>query len=95
MAQSSAYIVVDKEDIIRSARWLVSHQLDNGCFPQVGKVFHYSLKGGLGGHNPAGLTAFTLIALVQADLGKEVSCSEIYRKYRDNNARVQDKVTQK
>ncbi|XP_060595045.1 alpha-2-macroglobulin-like [Ruditapes philippinarum] len=71
MAQSSAYIVVDKDDILRSARWLVSHQLDNGCFPQVGKVFSSYLKGGLGGHNPAGLTAFTLIALVQADLGIE------------------------
>jgi hypothetical protein len=82
MAQSSAYIVVDKDDILRSARWLVSHQLDNCCFPQVGKVFSSYLKGGLDGDNPAGLTAFTLIALVQADLGKEVSCSKTCPKYK-------------
>ena len=72
MAQSSAYIVVDKEDILRSARWLVKHQKDDGCFPQVGRVFSSYLKGGLDGDNPAGLSAFALTALVKADLGKEV-----------------------
>lgn len=72
MAQSSDFIVIDNDDIIRSARWLVSTQEENGCFPQVGRVFSSYLKGGLKGDNPAGLTAFTLTALLEADLGDEV-----------------------
>ena len=74
MAQSMPYITIDGEDVMQSMQWMMSTQLTGassgikeGCFPQVGKVFSSYMKGGLAdGENPAGLTAFVLIALLEA-----------------------------
>lgn len=72
MGQSSSYIDIDMDDIKASAEWIKSRQLETGCFPQVGRVFSSYLKGGYDGENPAGLTAFVLIAFIEANLGEEV-----------------------
>ncbi|KAL4228080.1 Alpha-2-Macroglobulin [Mactra antiquata] len=72
MAQSSEFITIDRKDLIASATFLVEHQDELGCFPSYGKVFSSYMKGGLSdGENIAGLTAFTLIAILEADLGDE------------------------
>ena len=73
MAQSFPYITIDREDVQRSVDWLISKQIVGGdkagCFPKVGKVFSSYMKGGLrDGENTAGLTAFVLIALLEANI---------------------------
>lgn len=39
------YIEIDPSDLDKSAHWLLSKQLENGCFPIVGTVLHKELKG--------------------------------------------------
>ena len=73
MAQSMPYITIDVADVQKSVNWLISTQTTSGdlegCFPRVGKVFSSYMKGGLAdGENPAGLTAFILIALLEANI---------------------------
>ena len=74
-AQASKFIHVDQEDLEKSLTWFKSKQLENGCFPQVGKVLHKAMKGGLsqGGSSPATLTAFVLAAMLEAGIDKQVS----------------------
>ena len=68
MGQSSKYITIDMKVVAMSAKWMISYQDENGCFPQVGKVFSSYLKGGFDGENRAGLTAFALISLLESGL---------------------------
>jgi hypothetical protein len=35
---------VDEDDLKASMRWITKKQLENGCFPLVGKVFHKDMK---------------------------------------------------
>ena len=81
MAQSMPYITIDESDVQKSIDWLISTQTTSGelegCFPRVGKVFSSYMKGGLAdGENPAGLTAFILIALLEANLDIGVSTAD-------------------
>lgn len=79
MGQSSKYIAIDMEDVTSSATWIVLNQQSNGCFPQIGTVFSSYLKGGFDGENPAGLTAFVLISLIEASLeGEMVGTKRVY-----------------
>jgi hypothetical protein len=43
-AQARAHIYVDEDDLKVSMRWITKKQLENGCFPLVGKVFHKDMK---------------------------------------------------
>jgi len=43
-AQARAHIFVDDDDLKISMRWITKKQLENGCFPLVGKVFHKDMK---------------------------------------------------
>ena len=43
-AQARAIIHVDERDLKLSVKWIVRRQLDNGCFPVVGQVFHKDMK---------------------------------------------------
>ena len=57
-----------------SIRWFKTKQLENGCFPSVGRILHKSMKGGLAsGQSPAGLTAFVLIAMLDSGIDRQVS----------------------
>ncbi|KAL3865378.1 hypothetical protein ACJMK2_042770, partial [Sinanodonta woodiana] len=71
MAQSRPFIDIDSKDLNFSMQWLLKHQNRDGCIHNVGKVFSSYLKGGLGdGENVGGLTAFTLIALIEAGIDR-------------------------
>ncbi|KAL3865698.1 hypothetical protein ACJMK2_043060 [Sinanodonta woodiana] len=73
MAQSQAFIDIDSKDLDFSMQWLLNHQSKDGCIQSVGQVFSNYLKGGLGdGENVVGLTAFALIALLEAGIDKNV-----------------------
>nr|ACF39935.1 alpha2-macroglobulin [Cristaria plicata] len=73
MAQSRIFIDIDSKDLDFSMQWLLNHQSKDGCIQSVGQVFSNYLKGGLGdGENVGGLTAFALIALLEAGIDKNV-----------------------
>lgn len=73
-AQARSFIYIDKDDLDKSLSWFKSKQLENGCFPQVGKVLHKAMKGGLAnGENPtASLTAYVLTTMLSAGIKREV-----------------------
>ncbi|RXG60417.1 Alpha-2-macroglobulin-like protein 1 [Armadillidium vulgare] len=75
-AQARPYIKVEPNDLNVSKEWLKSKQLKNGCFESVGKVLHKGMKGGLSGlDSPSLLTAFVLIALIEA--GESVNSKSV------------------
>nr|UCK81476.1 alpha-2-macroglobulin-like protein [Arenicola marina] len=67
-AEARPFIYISDDDLYMSIEWIRSRQLENGCFPQIGRVIHSDMKGGLSasGENPAPLTAFVLVALLEA-----------------------------
>jgi len=67
LAAARRYIHIDEAELQLSAGWLMSKQLENGCFPRVGTVLHRDLKGGVGDTDDdlAPLTAYTLIGLLE------------------------------
>ncbi|KAK3608165.1 hypothetical protein CHS0354_034124 [Potamilus streckersoni] len=71
MAQSRTFIDIDNNDLDFSMKWLLNHQSEDGCIQSVGQVFSNYLKGGLAdGENVGGLTAFALIALLEAGIDR-------------------------
>ncbi|XP_029436364.1 alpha-2-macroglobulin-like protein 1 isoform X2 [Rhinatrema bivittatum] len=47
MSRGPPYIFVPDEIIQQGVNWLKSHQMPNGCFQSVGKLFHTAMKGGV------------------------------------------------
>ncbi|XP_010726883.1 murinoglobulin-2-like [Meleagris gallopavo] len=43
--QASSYIYISKNHVQDAVLWLQKHQLSNGCFQSVGKLFNNDLKG--------------------------------------------------
>eukprot|EP00076_Gallus_gallus_P042135 XP_025007673.1 alpha-2-macroglobulin-like protein 1 [Gallus gallus] len=48
-AQAKPYIFLDDRSIQAAFNWLEFHQLPNGCFRDVGQLFHTAMKGGMDG----------------------------------------------
>ncbi|XP_047482078.1 alpha-2-macroglobulin-like protein 1 isoform X2 [Penaeus chinensis] len=67
-AQASEYITIDDHDLQMSADWLLSLQMEDGCFQSVGQVHHTAMKGGLGSTSSSAvpLSAYVVIALSEA-----------------------------
>ena len=67
-AQARSLITVDERDLKLSVKWIVRRQLENGCFPVVGQVFHKDMKGGLREEDgsSSALTAYVLVALLES-----------------------------
>ncbi|XP_062569935.1 pregnancy zone protein-like isoform X2 [Saccostrea cucullata] len=72
LGQSKKYIDIDEADLNTSISWFRLQQNEVGCFPKVGYTHSYYLKGGWGkGNDSEGtLTAFVLIAMLEAGLPK-------------------------
>lgn len=64
-AQAQSLIYIDDSVLSDAADWIISHQNQDGSFDPVGFVHHQEMLGGLTGKNA--LTAYTLIALLEAD----------------------------
>ncbi|XP_015600837.1 alpha-2-macroglobulin-like protein 1 isoform X2 [Cephus cinctus] len=64
-AQAQSFIHIDERDLKLSVKWIVRRQLENGCFPVIGRVFHKSMKGGLK-DSSSSLTAYILISLLES-----------------------------
>ena len=43
-AQAASLIHIDEQDLKLSVNWITSQQLENGCFPVIGTVFHKEMK---------------------------------------------------
>lgn len=73
LGQSQKYIDIDQADLNTSIAWFRRQQNEIGCFPKVGYTHSYYLKGGWGkGNDEEGtLTAFVLIAMLEAGLPKD------------------------
>ncbi|XP_071446763.1 murinoglobulin-1-like isoform X2 [Hetaerina americana] len=68
-AQARKFIFIDREDLKISMRWITKRQMENGCFPFVGKVFHKDIKGGLSGESSsAAFTAYIITALLETGI---------------------------
>lgn len=87
--QSLPFIDIDNEDLVKSLNWFRKRQLENGCFPKIGYTHSYYLKGGISKEsNEAAMTAFVLIAMLEAGVNKDdnsvvsaVRCLDV----QDNN----------
>ncbi|KFQ32829.1 Alpha-2-macroglobulin-like 1, partial [Mesitornis unicolor] len=62
--QAKPYIFLDNRTIQAALTWLESHQLLNGCFKNVGQLFHTAMKGGVDGEVP--LAAYITAAYLEA-----------------------------
>ncbi|XP_011636564.2 murinoglobulin-1-like [Pogonomyrmex barbatus] len=67
-AQAKSIIHIDERDLKISVKWMVKKQLENGCFPVIGRVFHKDMKGGLqdDDSSSSALTAYILISLLES-----------------------------
>ncbi|XP_029039421.1 murinoglobulin-1-like [Osmia bicornis bicornis] len=66
-AQARSYIHIDERDLEMTANWIVRKQLENGCFPVIGTVFHKQMKGALQDDgSSAALTAYIVISLLKS-----------------------------
>ncbi|XP_014238205.1 murinoglobulin-1-like [Trichogramma pretiosum] len=68
LAQARGLIPVDERDLKLSVKWIVRRQLENGCFPVIGQIFHKDMKGGLREEDgsSSALTAYVLVALLES-----------------------------
>ncbi|XP_004938162.3 alpha-2-macroglobulin-like protein 1 isoform X2 [Gallus gallus] len=66
--QASSYIYINKDHVQDAVLWLQKHQLSNGCFQSVGKLFNNDLKGGV--DDTISLTAYVAAALLELQLEK-------------------------
>ncbi|NXD86598.1 A2ML1 protein, partial [Halcyon senegalensis] len=62
--QAKPYIFMDNRTIQAALTWLEFHQLPNGCFRNVGQLFHTAMKGGVDGE--VSLAAYITAAYLEA-----------------------------
>uniref|UniRef100_A0A8C4SVU2 Alpha-macroglobulin-like TED domain-containing protein n=1 Tax=Erpetoichthys calabaricus TaxID=27687 RepID=A0A8C4SVU2_ERPCA len=65
------FIFIDSAHIHDAKNWLGRHQLGNGCFQSVGKLFHSGMKGGI--NDEISLTAYIATALLELETPLNVS----------------------
>ncbi|XP_039619902.1 alpha-2-macroglobulin-like protein 1 [Polypterus senegalus] len=59
------FVFIDPAHISDAKKWLGRHQLENGCFQNVGKLFHSGMKGGI--NDEISLTAYITTALLELE----------------------------
>ncbi|MBN3294643.1 A2MG protein, partial [Polypterus senegalus] len=59
------FIFIDPAHISDAKKWLGKHQQENGCFRNVGKLFHSGMKGGI--NDEISLTAYITTALLELE----------------------------
>ncbi|XP_063921503.1 pregnancy zone protein-like isoform X2 [Zophobas morio] len=61
------YIYVDQKIIDRAVTWIISNQLENGCFKTMSHVFQ-DMGGTTFENSTAGLTAYVMVSLLNANI---------------------------
>ncbi|XP_046559069.1 LOW QUALITY PROTEIN: alpha-2-macroglobulin-like [Haliotis rubra] len=70
--EAQPFLEIDQNVLRRARLWLKRKQKSNGCFNEVGRVIHSSMRGGVDGANSnVTLTAFVIGALITAGTPKE------------------------
>ncbi|XP_008546856.1 alpha-2-macroglobulin-like protein 1 isoform X1 [Microplitis demolitor] len=98
-AQARRYIHIDDRDLKLSVKWIYRKQLENGCFPVIGRIFHKDMKGGLQDDDSstdyaAALTAYVLVALVES-VGSSAGKNSLPPSIIDNAVNCLEKVMTK
>ncbi|GAB1609825.1 pregnancy zone protein-like [Argonauta hians] len=70
-AQAKDFIFIDESIFSKIIKWFRWNQLEIGCFHEFGKVWSSYLKGGLESNGDIPLTAYTVIALLEANVTKQ------------------------
>ncbi|KAF0295788.1 Alpha-2-macroglobulin-like protein 1 [Amphibalanus amphitrite] len=68
-AVASKLVPIDAEDLAASRRWVEQHQRSDGCFNRVGWLYDKAMSGGVADGGRLALTAFTVLALLEAGSG--------------------------
>lgn len=70
LGEARNLIMVDEGNLRTSVNWVVSNQLENGCFLLIGNVFHKEMQGGLseGEESSPALTAHVVLSLTASGL---------------------------
>ncbi|KAM6214236.1 alpha-2-macroglobulin-like protein 1 [Rhynchocyon petersi] len=66
--QAQKFIFIDDKNIQDALKWMAGNQLPSGCYANVGKLLHTSMKGGV--DDEISLTAYITAALLE--MGKTV-----------------------
>nr|XP_033781005.1 alpha-2-macroglobulin-like protein 1 [Geotrypetes seraphini] len=61
--QARHYVFIDENNVNDAITWLGRHQLSNGCFANIGRLFHTAMKGGV--DDEISLTAYIVVALLE------------------------------
>ncbi|KYO44645.1 hypothetical protein Y1Q_0010454 [Alligator mississippiensis] len=73
--QAKRYIFLDDRNVRDALSWIQLHQLPNGCFESVGKLFNTAIKGGVDGEVP--LAAYITAAYLET--GEMVNSSVVQK----------------
>ncbi|XP_037083523.1 murinoglobulin-2-like [Pollicipes pollicipes] len=65
-AAASRYIAIDAKDLDISTRWIAGRQEATGEFSPHGALFHREMRGGVGRGGNEALTAYVVLALMEA-----------------------------
>lgn len=69
LGESRNLITVDEANLQTSVSWIISKQLENGCFLLIGNVFHKDMQGGLpDDESSPALTAYIMLSLTASGL---------------------------
>ncbi|XP_059968826.1 alpha-2-macroglobulin-like protein 1 [Mesoplodon densirostris] len=68
LGQAQRFIFIDEMNIQDALSWMAGNQLSNGCYANVGELFHTTMKGGV--DDKVSLTAYITAALLE--MGKTV-----------------------
>ncbi|XP_076385465.1 pregnancy zone protein-like [Megachile rotundata] len=67
LTKFGGYTYVNENDLRATKNWIVSKQLDNGCFPLIGSIARKEMKSGLQRDNSSpALTAYVLLSLLES-----------------------------
>ncbi|XP_043917948.1 alpha-2-macroglobulin-like protein 1 [Protopterus annectens] len=62
-AQAADFIFIDSSVIECAVQWMSQYQLENGCFKNVGQLYHTSMKGGV--NDDVSLSAYICYSLLE------------------------------
>ncbi|XP_044296930.1 C3 and PZP-like alpha-2-macroglobulin domain-containing protein 8, partial [Varanus komodoensis] len=74
-AQARGFIYIDPKELLAAKEWIVRQQGDDGSFPAVGSVLNKDIQGGI--HGRIALTAFVVVALLEAGVSSEAEKASV------------------
>ncbi|KAG8180424.1 hypothetical protein JTE90_022773 [Oedothorax gibbosus] len=83
--EAQRYITIDDNVIQNAQKWIVSKQMKNGCFPDVGQIIDNGLQGGIEKDNtPTTITAYVLASLLISKFDNQTIIDKAAKCLKDN-----------